>query len=58
MITNQIDAFLSEVTSGNKSELDATIMLKPFLQMEKSLTYAPLAVAAMGKLNLMAAQVP
>merc|ERR1712223_2259662 len=58
LVSDQIDKFLTEITEGDSSDLDATIMLKPFLQMEKSLGFAPLAVAALGKLNLMAAQAP
>ena len=54
VITDRIKAFTTQVTSGNQSNEDALLQLQPFMGMDVSLAASPLAVAALGKLNLVA----
>ena len=54
VITERIKEFTAQVTAGNQSNEDAVLQLQPFIGMDVSLAASPLAVAALGKLNLVA----
>lgn len=54
----RIDEFVKDVTSGNKTDFDATAMLKPLMRMDESLGNAPLVITVLQKIYLQAMSNP
>merc|ERR1711997_686752 len=54
VIISRVKEFYKQITSDDKAKRDTLIELKPFIGMETSLSSPPLAMAALGKLNLIA----